>query len=45
MKEICNLIILDKNDKKIKRMLFGLNASIVEANKYMTQEDSYSIYY
>ena len=36
---ICDLIILNKNDKKTKRMLFGLKASIVDANKYMTQED------
>ena len=38
--EICDLIILNKSDKKTKRMLFGLKASIVDANKYMTQEDS-----
>ena len=36
---ICDIIILNKNDKKTKRMLFGLKASIVDANKYMTQED------
>ena len=36
--EICDIIILNKTDKKMKKMLFGLKASVVDANKYITQE-------
>ena len=36
--EICDIIILDKDDAKQKKMLFGLKASIVDANKNMTQD-------
>ena len=37
--DICDIIILNKDDKKMKKMLFGLKASIVDANKYITKED------
>lgn len=37
-KEICDIIILNKDDAKQKKMLFGLKASIVDANKNMTQD-------
>ena len=37
--EICDIIILNKTDKKMKKMLFGLKASVVDANKYITQEE------
>ena len=36
--DICDIVILNKEDKKMKRMLFGLKASIVDANKYITKE-------
>ena len=36
--EICKIIILDL-DKSKKQLLFGLKASIIDANEYMTQED------
>ena len=36
---ICDIIILNKDDKKMKRMLFGLKACIVDANKYITKEE------
>lgn len=39
-KEICDIILLDINDKKIKKMLYGLKASIVEANKYLDQKSA-----
>ncbi|MBF11675.1 MAG: hypothetical protein CMC63_05655 [Flavobacteriaceae bacterium] len=39
-KEICKYIILDIEQKDMKRMLFSLKASIVEAHKYKTQEDA-----
>ena len=38
-KEICEKIILDIEDDHMKQMLYGLKASIIEANKYNTQED------
>ena len=37
--EICDIIILDKTDDKMKKMLYGLKASIFDSNKYLTQED------
>jgi len=37
--DICDIIILNKDDKKMKRMLFGLKACIVDANKYITKEE------
>lgn len=39
-KEICDIILLNLEDKNIKRMLFGLKACIIEANEYITQEDA-----
>jgi len=39
-KEICNIILLNLDDKNIKKMLFGLKACIIEANEYITQEDA-----
>jgi DNA-directed RNA polymerase II subunit RPB2 len=37
-KSICEKIVLNVDDKKYKKMIFGLQGSIVEANTYMTQE-------
>ena len=37
-KEICKYIILDLNKDEMSRMLFALKASIIEAQKYNTQE-------
>jgi DNA-directed RNA polymerase II subunit RPB2 len=37
-KEICKYIILDLNKNEMSRMLFALKASIIEAQKYNTQE-------
>ena len=39
-KEICRMIVLNIEDKKMKKMIFGLKASIVQANKCMTEEES-----
>ena len=39
-KEICDIILLNLEDKNIKKMLFGLKACIIEANEYITQEDA-----
>lgn len=39
-KDICDIILLNCGDEKMKKMLYGLKASIVEANKYLTQEDA-----
>ena len=38
--EICKYIILDIQQDDMKKMLFSLKASIVEAHKYKTQEDA-----
>jgi DNA-directed RNA polymerase beta subunit len=38
-KEICEKILLDINSEKNKDMLLALQASIIEANKYITKED------
>ena len=38
-KEICGKILLDIDDEKNKMMLEALQASIIEANKYITQEE------
>ena len=38
-KEICEKILLDINCNKYKEILQGLQASIIEANAYMTQEE------
>jgi DNA-directed RNA polymerase II subunit RPB2 len=39
-KEICEYILLDVNSNENAEMLQFLQASIVDANKYMTQEDA-----
>jgi len=39
-KDICEKIILNFEDKKMKKMLFGLKASIVEANTCLTEESA-----
>ena len=39
-KSICELITLNIKDKKLKKMIYGLQASIVEANKVLTKEDA-----
>ena len=39
-KEICEKIILDIDESKYKKMKYGLQGSIVEANTIMTQEDA-----
>ena len=38
-KEICEKIVLDISDAKNKEMLQSLQASVIDANKYMTQEE------
>jgi DNA-directed RNA polymerase beta subunit len=38
-KDICEKILLDINDEKNKNLLEALQASTIEANKYLTQED------
>jgi DNA-directed RNA polymerase beta subunit len=38
-KDICEKILLNITDEKNKHMLESLQASIIEANKYMTQEE------
>ena len=49
-KEICEYILLDLKNDKYKAMLENLQASIIESNKYLTQEEcirhimSYVIY-
>jgi DNA-directed RNA polymerase II subunit RPB2 len=39
-KEICQYIVLDLENAKCKEVLKFLQASIIDANKYMTQEDA-----
>tara|TARA_X000000368_G_scaffold388346_1_gene349781 strand:- start:923 stop:4483 length:3561 start_codon:yes stop_codon:yes gene_type:complete len=39
-KEICEKIILDIDDKKYKRMLYGLQGSIVDANSCLTYDSA-----
>jgi len=39
-KEICKYILLDVNDAKQLMLLNCLQASIIDSNKYMTQEDA-----
>ena len=39
-KEICKYIILDIEDEKYEEILKFLQASVIDANKYMTVEDS-----
>ena len=38
-KEICEFIVLDIEDKKMKKMVFGLKASIIDANNYLSKEE------
>ena len=37
-KEICEIIVLNIEDDKMKRMVFGLKASIIDSNKYLSKE-------
>src|SRR6056300_1097719 len=39
-KEICEKIILNMEEKKYKKMIFGLQGSIIEANSIMNQDDA-----
>jgi DNA-directed RNA polymerase II subunit RPB2 len=39
-KSICEYILLDINDKKYTELLAFLQASIIDSNKYVTQEDA-----
>ena len=39
-KEICDHIVLDIEDEKIHNVLVFLQASVIDANKYLTQEDA-----
>ena len=39
-KEICQYIVLDLENEKCQEVLKFLQASIIDANKYMTQEDA-----
>ena len=39
-KEICEKIVLDTSDKRQKRLIYTLKGSIVDANKYLTQEEA-----
>jgi len=38
-KEICEFIVLDIEDDKMKKMVFGLKASIIDSNKYLSKEE------
>ena len=39
-KDVCEKVILDIDDKKHRRMLYGLQGSIVDANTCLTYEDA-----
>tara|TARA_B100001063_G_scaffold247173_1_gene290949 strand:- start:1607 stop:5191 length:3585 start_codon:yes stop_codon:yes gene_type:complete len=39
-KKICEIILLNIEDKKNKKLLFGLKASIIEANSFTTKEEA-----
>ena len=39
-KDICEKILLDLDEKKSKRLLYGLKASIVDANTHLTYESA-----
>jgi len=39
-KDICEKILLDKDDAKNKKILFHLQSSIVEANEHLTYDDA-----
>ena len=38
-KEICEKVVLNINDNKNKEMLNGLQASVIDSDKYLTQEE------
>ena len=38
--EICKIILLDIKAERMKRMLFAVKASIIEASPFLTQEDA-----
>lgn len=38
-KEICEIIILNIDDSNMSQMLYGLKASIIEANQFRTQDE------
>jgi len=42
-KEICEMILLDIKDELNKQLLDSLHASIIDANKYLTQQDAIKI--
>ena len=39
-KKICEYILLDITDTKLKKMLYALQGSIIDANKYLKKEDA-----
>ena len=39
-KKICDYILLNVKDKKLKKMLFALQGSIIDANECLTKEDA-----
>ena len=39
-KEICSYVLLNTEDKKLKKMLYALKGSIIDANKHITKEDA-----
>ena len=40
-KKICEYILLGLKDEKMEKMLYSLKASIIEANKHITQEEAF----
>ena len=39
-KEICSYVLLNTDDVKLKKMLYALKGSIIDANKHITKEDA-----
>jgi DNA-directed RNA polymerase beta subunit/intein/homing endonuclease len=39
-KDICDIVLLNSTEEKNKEMLAALHASIIDSNKYLTQEES-----
>ncbi len=39
-KEICSYVLLNTEDKKLKKMLYALKGSIIDANKHITKEEA-----
>jgi|TARA_Y100000992_G_C21273979_1_gene498761 DNA-directed RNA polymerase II subunit RPB2 len=39
-KNICQYILLNVEDSKLKKMLYAIQGSIIDANKYITKEDA-----